>query len=668
MSFYEDPVVDENSSRSEESVNAVKTLFTRKNGFISREEIPDYGVDIDVELIWQESGASSKKFAIQIKSTANLGTAKYNDITYISFPFKTSRLGYLSRRTPAYGLVVMYDEQNRICYFDYVEDIIARLDDLEARAGWRDQEKVNILLPLNQLTSESLPVIHQKMVTRHGASRMLIKEHGHSFNIPFLEKKSDDTERKFDLKDPEKVAVFLETYGGFLFNEAEFSMIIDLLGVVPRDRISSSPSLIFLCATTFTQSGNVIEAEYFIRRAKKLGDQLTQEEKAIIEFSAVRIDFLKGNIDYPSYLERFKKISNDSESVENRLTLQINMLYFELVGLVEADNFPAEFRKRIIELGNNIETADIDTQKKHLLRIFHSETQHNFAVQKFIHDYQRLKLKEDLQIPVTIRERLDKATETLSLTNPAVEAVANAYNYAMEGGYDLLKAMAAQHAARLFFSLRSALLLVRVNDVMPADKESQSAVFDRHHQLSLLAYNQFLKLNMFQNAHEALQVAYEIQKINLFKNEIQIGPETPERLLTIIREIEMAYDLPHFESAIDSMIETLNQVKEPSKAPLIGKTDDEIIFLATQVLNAYQLPAERLVNLVHDMKMVRTFEERCTNPDIEMLQNMLHTQRYETHYASLPKYILRHKQLNIQTQESSDIDWLLEQYSTILNK
>lgn len=30
MSFYQDPSVDENSKRSEEFVNAVKSLFTRK--------------------------------------------------------------------------------------------------------------------------------------------------------------------------------------------------------------------------------------------------------------------------------------------------------------------------------------------------------------------------------------------------------------------------------------------------------------------------------------------------------------------------------------------------------------------------------------------------------------------------------------------------------------
>lgn len=67
MSFYDDPIVDDNSKRSEESVNAVKSLFTRKNGFISREESPDYGVDLDVELIFEEKGASSKSLRSKLR-------------------------------------------------------------------------------------------------------------------------------------------------------------------------------------------------------------------------------------------------------------------------------------------------------------------------------------------------------------------------------------------------------------------------------------------------------------------------------------------------------------------------------------------------------------------------------------------------------------------------
>ncbi|MFC2152916.1 DUF4365 domain-containing protein, partial [Bacteroidota bacterium] len=121
MTFFDNPIVDESSKISEESVLHVKGLFSRKNRFISREETPDYGVDLDVELI-KNNGASGLKFAIQIKSSKNL---KYiNQSSVVSFKFKTSRLGYLSRRKPAYGIIIVYDDNTQIAYFEYVETII----------------------------------------------------------------------------------------------------------------------------------------------------------------------------------------------------------------------------------------------------------------------------------------------------------------------------------------------------------------------------------------------------------------------------------------------------------------------------------------------------------------------------------------------------------------
>jgi len=51
MAFNDAPVVEDNSKRSEESVDAVRVFFTKRNGFVYREEAPDYGVDVNVELI-----------------------------------------------------------------------------------------------------------------------------------------------------------------------------------------------------------------------------------------------------------------------------------------------------------------------------------------------------------------------------------------------------------------------------------------------------------------------------------------------------------------------------------------------------------------------------------------------------------------------------------------
>ena len=107
MSFYKNPKVDEYAKASEESVLAVRAIVCKRNGFIVREEVPDYGVDLEVEMIINADNATGKKFAIQIKSCQNISTVSKKKQKFVSYEFETSRLGYLSRRPPAYGLIII---------------------------------------------------------------------------------------------------------------------------------------------------------------------------------------------------------------------------------------------------------------------------------------------------------------------------------------------------------------------------------------------------------------------------------------------------------------------------------------------------------------------------------------------------------------------------------
>src|SRR5688572_13157963 len=116
MAFDDSPNVDPSSKASEESVLAVKAFFTRRNGFISREEIPDYGCDLNVELVLEKENASSQQFPIQIKSDGDISIINSYGSKYISKSIETSRIGYLCRRTPAYGLVIVYDVKTGLCY------------------------------------------------------------------------------------------------------------------------------------------------------------------------------------------------------------------------------------------------------------------------------------------------------------------------------------------------------------------------------------------------------------------------------------------------------------------------------------------------------------------------------------------------------------------------
>jgi hypothetical protein len=60
MAFTDSPEVDESSKRSEESVALVKSILSRRNRFINREENPNYGVDLDVELVARNKSPLSR--------------------------------------------------------------------------------------------------------------------------------------------------------------------------------------------------------------------------------------------------------------------------------------------------------------------------------------------------------------------------------------------------------------------------------------------------------------------------------------------------------------------------------------------------------------------------------------------------------------------------------
>ncbi|WP_288879231.1 DUF4365 domain-containing protein [Pedobacter panaciterrae] len=665
MSFYDDPIVDDNSKRSEESVNVVKSLFTRKNGFISKEETPDYGVDLDVELVLNQKNASSYKFAIQIKSTIAVKIIDYDSAPYISFPFKTSRLKYLAKRAPSYGLVIIYDDTNSKAYFDYVEEIIKRLDEHPQKIDWRNHDQVSLLIPSTPLTSDILPEIHQKFRTRFENNNALLKEHGRQFNIPYLETNTNSAD-KLDLKDPIKLAKFLEIHGNMLFNENEFKSISQMLGIVNKQQINSSPELIFLSAITYTRMGDVVEAEYYIRKAKKIKSQLSEEYNRIINFSELRIEFLKGNIDHALFSQKFRELSAWEVDIENKLTLDINAIWMDFMTSLD-DLDKLDLLHEIEQIWERISQAELSIDKKHVLNVYLSEVQHSYGVEKFLRLYHKYKIKESLQVPMSDQERATEAIAIAGLTESATSIVGKAYNYGNENKLPILKAISAHQLGKNFFTMRSALRLVAQEDKMQVNQEKLIESYLRNQTYCLVAYTLFLELHMFENAHNALTTTYEIQKLGFEITGVVSGPRSPDQLLKIIREIETAYDLMPFESAVDNMSSLSLKRNKNDREILKDASEKDLERFAKDILAAYQLPEERLPYILHDLNILKTFEQRCNNPNIELLQDLTHMQSNATKYAQPPIYILRHKTLNIQTKPSSDIESLLNEFSSVLN-
>lgn len=295
MAFSDEPAVDDNAKKSEESVNAVKSLFTFRNGFISRVELPDYGVDFNVELISKESGASSRMFPVQIKSTGKIALVNRSGEKLIALSFKTSRLGYLCRRAPVCGIIVLYDDSTKICYFDYVDAIVARLTEEHGEIEWRQKESVTVHLPEQLLDETALQALHYRFSQAHARNQLMLLHHGPSFGLVAYPLNINSTP-PLNFNDATQVSKLLEEFGGLLYNKQDYGMLLDLIGRLPTLAVSTSKTILFLSALTYAQVGNVIEAEYYLTKCFRRMEDFDASSIELLEFARIRVAFIRVTI------------------------------------------------------------------------------------------------------------------------------------------------------------------------------------------------------------------------------------------------------------------------------------------------------------------------------------------------------------------------------------
>ncbi|GAA5030846.1 hypothetical protein GCM10011506_21940 [Marivirga lumbricoides] len=667
MSFFDSPTVDDNAKKSEESVLKVKGIFTKRNGFINREENPDYGVDLDVELVLEAHHASSQKFAVQIKSTGKVSTVSKDGHKYISLSFETSRLGYLCRRPPAYGIIILYEEETQRCYFDYVDEIVNRVSYIKGNDDWKQQDSVTIYIPEQLLETSSSKALHDKMCRRHKSHELLLFSHGTTYDIPVISSFNQNILENIDFNSPQQVGELLEEYGGHLFNKQEFQMLSRLLMDLPTSKIIASKKLLFLAAITFGQVGYIIEADYYLNRCFNFIKDFDQETHELLEFTKYRNDFIKGDIDYKSFSKEMEVLRKNSINTLNTLTFEINIIYLQLLDQFnkqEPDHSVAEVIQKLFQ---KIENAPLEEHSKQLLKLFQSENLHIYGSNIFLKDANKFKLQEKLNISVSLNVRVERVKFVLPLFEKAIQYAHEVRIYAEEKDDSLVKAYSLQYLGRFFLDTQFNVMMLKIDQEYGEDQNHISQ-FLKNLNYSLIAYNLFLDLGLNKDAHQTLTNVYEIQMLCFLLYGKDIGPKKLHELESIIRDIEEKAGIPQFNSVVRPAYENLRRNLVQGNQPWTTIPEDEVEKYAWKILEAYELPENRLPNIIADIRNYQIFERECENKNIELLQDLRHLQSKSTTYAEPPKYILRSKLSNIETKPSRDIYHLLQQFSHLLKK
>jgi hypothetical protein len=654
VSFNEKPKVDKNAKISAQSVSFIKSIFSMNNGFISRDEFPDYGIDLYVELIIN-SFASGKIFPIQIKSSTNLQVISKDNREYISLEFETSRLGYLCGIPPAYGLIIVYGEKNNIAYFDYVEEIFNRINCQKENDEWKKQESININIPKENILNEmNTNNIFQKFYNRFYNHEILIKSEGLKFGIPnllFL----GNQDKLFDENDPVSIRIFLEKYGYVLSNENHFEILQSLLLKLTRIEINNSSILLFISLLCNYRTGNLIEADYYRKKLNLRINDFSEKEKLVIEFISLFLDFKLGTIDYNEYLNKLVQIESQELGDINKIIVKTEIFFFKtLISRKDIDKLKALINEGLSIL-DNISESSIDEKMKESNKLSLAQSLFNIAHSIYVHRIGLIKMRSSLYLLTSMKDRLEYFKEFNETYKISMDIIKSSYEFSKKNNDKFIQGISLLKLCYFFFEMET------ISYHFKTGQFSSKELYEIHYNNAIEAYNAFVLVSLKYEAFQALCISLDILKIYrmIYQSELENSKE--KEVIQILESIKKETGLNY----IDYFTEFETEEDEGEDKFFSTLSDDDLDEFARDTLDALMLPKERIDNIQDSLKRHRYFFQRRNCSHLELLEDKRHTNSLDTYYKEKILNILK-CEINRRQSETfnniKDIDFILTSF------
>lgn len=634
MGFWDKPIIDKNSERSEDSVLKSLSFFSLKNGFNSHivDGTKDYGVDIHCELI-DENGATGNMFPIQIKSAEKAQYIYKNAVKYFTLKFLTSRLGYLCRQVPTYGIIVFYDESNEILYYDFVLEIYNRIRIEKKDETWKEKTHVTIHIPESNQVKFDLKSIHKTFINRFINTNALIEEYGDDFNIPSIGLRKPIKPVDSNSRRTIEAIKLLETIGPYLFNQRDYLKITGLLEILAK-RDFHRPRISYIAAITYTEVGELLDADYFLKLSYARKEQYSGEEFFALEMQRFKVDFSLGLYDKGELLTKLKNLRENCENTDNLRNIDININMLEINQKIGKLSFDKNIISEVERIFEDIEQLTNNEEQKYFQKIFQSENLIG-VLTRLYSDYlndNRLLINENRFEP--LKNRSNELKEIMSSFEKVVYIINDSLEYANTNNNKLMKAHALHKLAVAFFSMN---LSHFINEKSPKDKHEAQTILESSIHNTISAYNLFIEIEVYQFAYHAITLAYEIYRLS--EEWLGIYFERIGSIEQIKKEVEnfRNYEFYNqFNSVIDKVVNDSVDKKQPKDL-----NDDELAILADRILKIKNLPNDRKVNLLNELKSFRHFEKKCKNEDLVLLSNQVYNgdsaYSVPSHYAIVSK-------------------------------
>lgn len=657
MSFESKPQVDGNAIKSEASEQRVRHYFSMKNNFILREDKPDYGVDFVAEII-EDGGATNYRIPIQLKATKKINVVKYLEVNYISFNFKTSRLNYLSLFKPSYGLVVIFDEIKEILYYEHVEKIIGTLDKLKEKENWRNQETVNILVPLeNVITKNSINDIYSLFLKRFKNHEILIADYGNVFDIPII-----NDNKEFDIYTKKGKIDIVEKYGITFLNERNYGLLERLFEKITLEDILKSERLIFYASIYYSEVGLTINANYLLMKVNTYKNKYSEEEWELIEIAKLRVEFQLGYKSVDEYMKELIEHYKNIKDEVNLLNLRLQILYLRFISKESLGQYIL-LQKEIDEIIIENDKLNIDQNYKNLIRVNISQILFQIALKRLINIKLLISIKEKSNFEFGEEEKVTYFKSVDLIINKSYEILWIVLKYAKENDKKVLFFNCIYVMAVNFFMLQ-------FNIILYSEKPMEDIVikeeYKRHMVFLVEAYTAFHSEGDNIHAYNSLYFCTELYKLYWWKFNEDPNVINFEKISVELDEIGSVVDKTNSESMVDEIIKgkkiyECNSLKEI----VLNMTKEELINYSKQILELYNLPKDRLKNIELDLTNYWMFYNKFKDENIELLQDLGHMESLETYYLNSPQYTIECSKCGLRTKNSNDIDALIKEFYDI---
>lgn len=646
MAFHDSPVVDKNAERSEKSVLLVRQFFSKENSYISREVTSDdYGVDINCELII-DGNVTHSIFPIQIKSKAKAQYIIQNGEKHYTLPFLTSRLGYLARSQAFFAsMIIYYDESKDVLFYDFVTDILNRLLIGKKDDSWKNQKTVQISFPESNIIDDiSIIELHEKIRRRFE----LVQDSFKKIDFDFVHLKSRTvTEENNQIQ---VIVEKLKKFGSYLFNSRKYPELIYLLEQLPK-RYIDNPKIAYFAALVYTESSQVLSADYFLKICIKNFASFSEKEKEALLMQKFKNDFQLGIATSDELLERLDELERKVKSQENRINIELSRNQVEINKAFSTRNNDEELKKKTYSFYQKLLKLDVSEEQMHFNIIFQTEN----LMHTVIGNFSQYLLNRNLYLDSHRKFINDNELRFERLNNVIEEIFRNlgyAFDYASTSDNELMKAHYYYQVARTSFILN---LNYYIFDYDFAEFELMKVTLGAIYSNYVKAFEIFKLLEI--NHQAFLSVSNALETYNLSKYWIDFELTEEIQLKTIKKEIQHFSGEVYFER-YNPIVEKIAQDKIRNHRAELDENGKKL--LIEKAIEMHNLPEDRSNNIKNELESLEYFRKNCNNNDLEMLTNQANPNLGQNRYKNPSKFAIMSKSTGIFYAEGYNIKEMLK--------